>query len=190
MARFRRKARDDAASDAVDLSEREHAWWASGRVQHTYGFGADDEPAETTAETTTGAPTSADEFEPWSFDDVFSTKDTEFTAKVDDAGGGGGYGVPDGPDGPVDGFDPRDLAEVFVEEAAYRTLGLEPDATWDDVVAAHRQIAKRFHPDRLIHADDAARAEGEEQMRCANAAYEELRKRQRQQQPTPPLFRT
>lgn len=184
MPRFRRKARGEAASDAVDLSESEHAWWASGRVQHTYGFGTDDAAP---AETGPASVNDADEFEPWTFEDVFSSKDAEFSTKVDD---GGGYGVPDGPDGPVDGFDPRDLAEVFVEEAAFRTLGLEPTATWEDVVLAHRRIAKRFHPDRLIHADDDVRAEGEEQMRAANAAYEELRKRQRQQQPAPPLFRT
>lgn len=186
MPRFRRKAKDDrSASDAVDLSESEHAWWATGRVQHTYGFGPEGSPP---VESETGTPGAPDEFEPWTFDDVFSTTEADFTTKVDD--GAGGYGVPDGPDGPVDSFDPRDLAEVFVEEAAYRTLGLEPGATWDDVALAHRKIAKRFHPDRLIHADDADRAEGEEQMRAANAAYEELRKRQRQNQPTQPLFRS
>lgn len=179
MPRFRRKAKDEhGSSDAVDLSESEHAWWAAGRVQHTYGFGP--ESAGTTETEGTG-PTDPDGFEPWTYDDVFA-------AKVGDPPAGDGAG--DTQPGPSDPLDARDLAEVFVEESAYRTLGLEPDATWDDVVLAHRRIAKRFHPDRLIHAEDADREEGEEQMRAANAAYEELRQRQRQHQPTQPLFRT
>jgi len=182
VPRFRRKAKGDlGSSDTADLSESEHAWWATGRVQHTYGFGPDATPPAETATETAAAAAAADtsaptDFQPWTFDDVFAAKvDTEISADEQD---------------PVGSFAPRDLAEVFVEEAAYRALGLQPGATWDDVVLAHRQIAKRFHPDRLVHADDAARTEGEEQMRCANAAYEELRQRQRRQLPTPPLFRT
>jgi hypothetical protein len=31
---------------------------------------------------------------------------------------------------------------------AYRTLGLEPGAPWDDLRAAHRSLAKTLHPDR------------------------------------------
>src|SRR3954447_24269770 len=30
---------------------------------------------------------------------------------------------------------------------AYRALGLEPGAPWEDVRAAHRRLAKELHPD-------------------------------------------
>lgn len=173
MARFRRKAKGEAkASDAVDLSESEHAWWASGRVQHAYGFAAEPPPAP---------EPDAPQFEPWTFTDVFAAN---VDGEIDQEG------VPDsradttGPPG-----DTRDLAEVFVEESSYRALGLQPGASWNEVVQAHRTVAKRFHPDRLIHADEATREQGEEQMRNANAAYELLRKRHHQnQRPTTGLF--
>lgn len=167
MARFRRKARGGSeATDSVDLSENEHAWWANSRVQHAYGMGTEAPAAPEAA---------APEFEPWTFDDVFA-------ANVD-----GEVGRDDATEaaGPSDS---RDLAQVFLEESSYRVLGLEVGATWDEVVLAHRRIAKRFHPDRLIHADDATRSEGEEQMRNANAAYEHLQKQHRRNRPATGLF--
>lgn len=181
MARFRRKAKGEAkargeatASDAVDLSESEHAWWASGRVQHAYGLAAEPSPAP---------EPDAPEFEPWTFTDVFAAS---VDGEIDHDGVLGG---------PADTADPpsdtRDLAEVFVEESSYRALGLQPGASWDEVVQAHRAVAKRFHPDRLIHADEATREQGEEQMRSANAAYEHLRKQHHQnQRPTTGLFKS
>lgn len=177
MARFRRKARGEAeASDAVDLSESEHAWWATGHVQHAYGFSPEPPPA---------SEPETPEFEPWTFTDVFA-------ADVDGEIDRDGESRPDGRADTAPAGDSRDLAEVFVEESSYRTLGLEPGASWDEVVLAHRTVAKRFHPDRLVHADEVIQAEGEEQMRNANAAYEQLRRRhhqdQQQHRPTTGLF--
>jgi hypothetical protein len=170
VPRFRRKTKGDlAGSETVDLSESEHAWWATSRVQHAYGMGTDTSPAPAA----TPAPEPA-VFEPWTYDDVFAP-----------TAGGADSGCADDTTAPCDS---RDLAEVFVEESSYRALGLEVGATWDEVVLAHRTIAKRFHPDRLIHADDATRTEGEEQMRSANAAYEQLQKQHRRQRPAAPLF--
>ncbi|MCB1014466.1 MAG: J domain-containing protein, partial [Acidimicrobiales bacterium] len=106
---------------------------------------------------------------PWGFTDVFA-------ADVDGAIGrelGDAAAEPD----PVE--DGRSLADVFALEAAFRTLGLEPGAPWDEVVLAHRRIAKRCHPDRLVHADDETRRRGEQEMIDANAAYERLRAQQR-----------
>jgi hypothetical protein len=40
------------------------------------------------------------------------------------------------------------MADAQTLADAYRALGLEPGATWDDVRAAHRRLAKAFHPDR------------------------------------------
>lgn len=177
MARFRRRAKGEAkgeakASDAVDLSESEHAWWASGRVQHAYGLTTESPPAPVP---------DAPEFEPWTFTDVFAAN---IDGEIDHAGAPDGQADTARPPG-----DTRDLAEVFLEESSYRALGLPPGASWDEVVQAHRAVAKRFHPDRLIHADEATREQGEEQMRAANAAYEHLRKQHHQnQRPTTGLF--
>ena len=56
-------------------------------------------------------------------------------------------------------------------------LGLTTGATWDEVVSAHRQLAKVHHPDRLQDADPEQRAASEQTMRRVNAAYRVLRER-------------
>lgn len=171
MARFRRWGKaEQSDADNVDLSQDEHAWWTNGRVQSAPGL-APEAPPEP-------APAPAADPGPWGFTDVFAADvdgaiDREFGEGATDA---------------TETSDARNLAEVFAEEAAFRTLGLEPDASWDDVVLAHRRLAKRFHPDRLISADDQTRAEGEQQMIEANAAYETLRQRLRPHSRTTGLF--
>jgi hypothetical protein len=50
----------------------------------------------------------------------------------------------------------------------YAVLGLGPDATPDEVAAAYRRLAKRFHPDR-------AGERGGRRMAEINAAYDRLR---------------
>lgn len=173
MAMFRRKAKEgEPATDSVDLSDGDHAWWANTRVQHAPTFTPE---APDTAEPAATEPPA----DPWAFTDVFAADvdgaiDREFGAEAP-------------PAGPAD-HDGRSLAEVFAEESAYRALGLEPGASWDEVVLAHRRLAKRFHPDRLIHAEDHERAEGEQKMIEANAAYETLRKLHRPHTHTSGLF--
>lgn len=175
MARFRRWGKaDQSDADTVDLSEDEHAWWASGRVQSAPGLA----PEPPTVEAPSATPGPAEDPAPWVYTDVFAADvdgaiDREF---------GEGHGADDRV------ADARDLAEVFAEESAYRALGLEPDATWDDVVTAHRRMAKRYHPDRLVGAEEHLRAEGEQLMIEANAAYETLRRRLRPHNRTGGLF--
>ena len=53
-------------------------------------------------------------------------------------------------------------------------LGLTSDATWDQVVARHRELAKSHHPDRHGSADEQARRAAESQMAAINAAFNDL----------------
>ena len=173
MARFRRKGKaSEPATDNVDLSDGDHAWWANTRVQHAPTFTPEqsDPPAATAA---------AAEDTPWVYTDVFAADvdgaiDRELGADAADAAG--------------QGPGARNLADVLGEESAFRTLGLEPGAAWEDVVLAHRQMAQRFPPGRLIHAEDHEQAEGERKMIEANAAYETLRKLRRPHSHTTGLF--
>ena len=54
-------------------------------------------------------------------------------------------------------------------------LRVDPAATWDEIVAAHRREARVHHPDRLFGRSEAEKAQGEEHIRRINAAYQELR---------------
>jgi DnaJ-domain-containing protein 1 len=74
--------------------------------------------------------------------------------------------------------------EPTVEEVApidtsdpYAVLEVSPDAAWDEIVAAHRQQARRHHPDRLAGEAPATIAAAEDRIRDINAAYQELRVR-------------
>ena len=60
---------------------------------------------------------------------------------------------------------------------AYRVLDLAPSATWEEIVAAHRDHARAHHPDLLVGRSPEERADGEERIRVINAAYHELRVR-------------
>lgn len=173
MTMFRRRSKaTEPTTDNVDLSDGDHAWWANTRVQHAPTF---------TPEAPANDPAPAVD-EPWAFTDIFAA---DVDGAIDRELGAEGPAA----DADADAEDgARNLAEVFIEESAYRTLGLEPGAPWEDVVLAHRRVAKRFHPDRLIHAEDHERAEGAQKMIDANGAYETLRQRRRPHSHTTGLF--
>lgn len=63
------------------------------------------------------------------------------------------------------------------DEDPYAILEIDPSATWDEIVTAHRQQARVHHPDRLFGQSDDEKAEGEDRIRVINAAYQELRVR-------------
>ena len=59
----------------------------------------------------------------------------------------------------------------------YGVLGLQPGASLSEVVAAHRALAKKYHPDQYHSADDDQRHDFAQRMAMINAAYQELRTR-------------
>ena len=58
---------------------------------------------------------------------------------------------------------------------ALKELGLEREATWEDIRAAHRYLVLKHHPDRVKGA--AAKDKATEKLKKVNAAYELLRQR-------------
>ncbi|HET8929437.1 MAG TPA: J domain-containing protein [Acidimicrobiales bacterium] len=149
MALFKRTESDDDDDDMVSLADDNHAWWA-GRDELQRAFVPKDRAAPGGAEPT---PTN-----PSGFTDKYSTESLfnwASSSEPDDPTHGG-TGLP---------LDP------------YRVLDLEPGATLSEVVAAHRTLAKRYHPDQLFDADDAERVTAAQKMSTINAAYHELRSR-------------
>ena len=61
-------------------------------------------------------------------------------------------------------------------EDAWAVLGLASGASWKEVAAAHRRLAMKHHPDRLLDASPAEREASEEAMREINVAYSVLRR--------------
>ena len=58
---------------------------------------------------------------------------------------------------------------------AYATLGVEPDASQQQIDQAYRQQMSRYHPDKVAGAADDVRALAEERARAINAAYDRIK---------------
>ncbi|WP_223551946.1 TerB family tellurite resistance protein [Aestuariivivens sp. NBU2969] len=59
---------------------------------------------------------------------------------------------------------------------AYKILEIDKTATNDDIKKAYRKMAKKYHPDKVIHLGEEHRSGAEEKFRQVQAAYEQLLK--------------
>ncbi len=155
MALFKRSgSKDEDDTETVRLADDDgHAWWASrDRLEKVFVPKTRVPPDSIHADPLGVNP------DPGGFASEYSTESLFNWASSDQ------------PDDPTHGGTglPRD---------PYRVLGLEPGASLAEVVAAHRHLAKRYHPDQLHDADEAERRAASQTMSTVNAAYQELRSR-------------
>ncbi|WP_031426949.1 TerB family tellurite resistance protein [Flavimarina sp. Hel_I_48] len=70
------------------------------------------------------------------------------------------------------------LKAMFFEsaESAYTILEIEKTATDAEVKKAYRDMAKKYHPDKLQHMDEAYRQGAEEKFKNVQKAYETIQK--------------
>ncbi|MFS4483637.1 TerB family tellurite resistance protein [Hyunsoonleella sp. 2307UL5-6] len=62
------------------------------------------------------------------------------------------------------------------KDNAYKILEINKDATVDDIKKAYRKMAKKYHPDRVIHLGKEHQDGAEEKFRQVQEAYEQLQK--------------
>jgi DnaJ like chaperone protein len=62
-------------------------------------------------------------------------------------------------------------------EDPYRILGVSEGASQKDIRAAYRQLAARYHPDKLAHLGEEFQALAERKFRAIQSAYDTLRHR-------------
>lgn len=70
---------------------------------------------------------------------------------------------------------PKRKTEPANLASAFRLLGLEPGASFEDVSAAYRSLAAQNHPDKVAHMAAEFRELAERKMRELNAAYDQIR---------------
>jgi DnaJ like chaperone protein len=59
---------------------------------------------------------------------------------------------------------------------AYKILEITKDATPEEIKAAYRKMAKKYHPDKVLHLGDEHQKGAEEKFRQVQEAYEQLQK--------------
>ena len=153
----RRRATPDTPTtpdtdDGTRLDAHEHAWWAQTELDQAWT----PRPRRPTPEAT--APERdilADHFgEDWRTSVGFTEPTAEEQAEVAAA-----------------------EQQALDDQDPYKVLQIEPSATWEEIVAAHRHQARVHHPDRLFGQSPEEIASGEERIRVINSAYQELRVR-------------
>lgn len=59
---------------------------------------------------------------------------------------------------------------------AYKILEITKEATVDEIKSAYRKMAKKYHPDKVIHLGEEHRKGAEEKFRQVQEAYEKIQK--------------
>ncbi len=79
------------------------------------------------------------------------------------------------------GVNPRDFESIKAmfyksSDAAYKILELDTDATMSEIKSAYRKMAKKYHPDKVLHLGQEHQKGAEEKFRKVQEAYEQLQK--------------
>jgi DnaJ like chaperone protein len=79
----------------------------------------------------------------------------------------------------IDRKDYESIRAMFVKDidSAYKVLEINPDATDEEVKAAYRKMAVKYHPDKVEHLGPEIRKSAEEKFQHLQAAYDEIKKR-------------
>lgn len=69
------------------------------------------------------------------------------------------------------------IKNMFVPEtdSSYKILEITPDASDDEVKKAYREMAKKYHPDKVSHLGEEFRKTAEEKFKKVNEAYARIK---------------
>lgn len=78
----------------------------------------------------------------------------------------------------ISSADFQSIKAMFVQDvdSAYKILGIEINATDDEVKKAYREMAKKYHPDKVSYLGEDVRKSAEQKLQEVNEAYDKIRK--------------
>lgn len=78
----------------------------------------------------------------------------------------------------ISSADFQSIKAMFVQEvdSSYKILGIDPNATDDEVKRAYREMAKKYHPDKVAYLGEDVRKSAEQKLQEVNEAYDKIRK--------------
>lgn len=78
----------------------------------------------------------------------------------------------------ISSTDFQSIKAMFVQDvdSSYKILGIEPTATDDEVKKAYREMAKKYHPDKVAYLGEDVRKSAEQKLQEVNEAYDKIRK--------------
>jgi DnaJ-domain-containing protein 1 len=145
--------------DHADLGADEHAWWAQRDIEDAWAPHVRHAPEEQQPKRDVLAEHfGADWRTSFGFDATDDARARPTSTAPPER-------EPDRPAPVIDTSDP------------YSVLEIEPDSSWEEIVQAHRNQARRHHPDRLFGRSDDEVAAAEDRIRVINVAFQELRVR-------------
>ena len=74
--------------------------------------------------------------------------------------------------------DYQSIRNMFIPEtdSAYKILEIDPSATNDEIKKAYRNMAVKYHPDKVSHLGEDFRKTADEKFKKVNEAYEKIKK--------------
>ena len=78
----------------------------------------------------------------------------------------------------ISSSDFQSIKAMFVQQvdSAYKILGIDANATEDEIKKAYREMAKKYHPDKVAYLGDDVRKSAEQKLQEVNEAYDKIRK--------------
>ena len=70
------------------------------------------------------------------------------------------------------------IKAMFIKDtnSAYKILEIDPTATDEEVKKAYRQMAVKYHPDKVFHLGPEIQTSAQEKFKTINEAYEQIKK--------------
>ncbi len=80
----------------------------------------------------------------------------------------------------ISSSDFQSIKAMFVQQvdSAYKILGINSNATDEEVKKAYREMAKKYHPDKVAYLGEDVRKSAEQKLQEVNEAYEKIKKQE------------